>query len=180
MSKMNQESDMPFLEAVRGLLAGDFSRLSPLFETLSDGSSCRIARWFDDGLFVAEPQALAEAFTCACFNGCTQLAEYLLTKGVDPSGGIHTGLNAFHWAANRGQLKTVELLIRKGAPLETLNAHGGTVLGITVWSAIHEPKPDHLQIIEALLKAGANVSAANYPSGDERIDELLRRYGAAA
>jgi ankyrin repeat protein len=108
------------------------------------------------------------------------VVEYLLRKGVDPSGGIGTGLNAFHWAANRGQLKTIEILIRSGAPLETLNAYGGTVLGCTVWSAIHEPKPDHPPIIEALLKAGANVGAAKYPSGDERVDGVLRRYGAVA
>jgi hypothetical protein len=30
----------------------------------------------------------------------------------------------------------------------------------------------------ALLKAGADVSAAEYPSGDDRVDEVLERYGA--
>ncbi len=169
---------MLFPEAVRGFMAGDFSRLAPLFETPSEASACPVIRWFDDGLFGTEPQALAEAFTCASFNGCTDVVEYLLEKGVDPSGGINTGLNAFHWAANRGQLKTVEILIRNGSPLETLNGYGGTVLGCTVWSAVHEPRPDHCAIIEALLKAGANVGAARYPSGDERIDEVLRRCGA--
>ena len=170
---------MSFQEATRGLMAGDFSRLAPLFETSSDGSPCPIIKWFDDGLFVNEPKALAEAFTCACFNGCTQVVEYFLAKGVDPSGGINSGLNAFHWAANRGQLRTVEILIRNKSPLEVLNAYGGTVLGCTVWSAVHEPKPDHLSIIQALIDAGANVGAAEYPSGDPRVDEVLRRYGAA-
>ena len=169
---------MPFQEAVKGLLAGDFSRLAPLFEAPSDGSPCPVIKWFDDGLFSNEPMAQAEAFTCACFNGCTYVVEYFLAKGVDPRGGINSGLNAFHWAANRGQLKTVEILIRNKSPLETLNAYGGTVLGCTVWSAVHEPRPDHLQIIEALLKAGADVGAAKYPSGDKRVDELLGRYGA--
>ena len=159
-------------------MAGDFSRLAPLFETPSDGSPCPVIKWFNDGLFANEPKAQAEAFTCACFNGCIHVVEYLLAKGVDPNGGINTGLNAFHWAANRGQLKTVEILIRNKSPLETQNAYGGTVLGCTVWSAVQEPKPDHLQIIEALLKAGANVNAAKYPSGDKRVDELLERYGA--
>jgi hypothetical protein len=120
---------MPFKEAVRGLVAGDFSRLAPLFETSPDGSPCPIIKWFDGGLFADEPEALAEAFTCACFNGCTEVVEYLLAKGVDPSGGINTELYAFHWAANRGQLGTVEILIRSKAPLEVLNAYGGTVLG---------------------------------------------------
>jgi hypothetical protein len=87
-------------------------------------------------------------------------------------------LNAFHWAANRGQVGTVKLLIRHGAPLEVRNSYGGTVLGCAVWSAVHEAKPQHPSIVEALLKAGANVREAEYPSGDAHIDELLRRHGA--
>ena len=167
-----------FPGAVRGLMAGDFSRLAPLFEPTSDGAPCPITEWFDSGLFAGEPQALAEAFTCACFNGCTRVMEHLLARGVDPSGGMNTGLNAFHWAANRGQLQAVELLIQHHAPLETLNSYGGTVLGGTVWSAVHETKPDHLRIIEALLAAGAKVAAAECPSGDVRVDEILKRFGA--
>ena len=88
---------MPFPEAVSGLLAGDFSRLAPLFKAPSDGSPCPIIKWFEDGLFASETKALEEAFTCA-----------------------------------------------------------------------------HLRIIEVLLQAGAQVGAADYPSGDERVDELLR------
>jgi hypothetical protein len=178
MKVMKSNSEMSFEEAVRGLMAGDFSRLAPLFETPPDGSLTPIIKWFDAGLFVNQPKAVEEAFTCACFNGCTDVVEYFLARGVNPSGGINTGLNAFHWAANRGQLKTVEILIDNKSPLEALNAYGGTVLGCTVWSAIHEPKPDHLRIIEALLKAGARVEAAEHPSRDERVDEILRRYGA--
>lgn len=165
---------MTFEEAVTGLIAGDFSRLAPLFESQIGGSPCPIIRWHEDGLFDGEQKALAEAFTCACFNGSIEVIEYFLNHGVNPNGGINTGLNAFHWAANRGQLKAVEILIREKALLETQSSYGGTVLGTAVWSAVHEPKPDHLQIIKALLDAGAEVGAADYPSGDERVDELLR------
>lgn len=175
---MKSEQEMTFQEAVRGLMHGDFSRLEPQFETLSTGSPCPIIKWYDAGLFSAEPKALEEAFTCACFNGCTDVIDYLLAKGVNPNGGANTGLNAFHWAANRGQLKAVEILIRHKAALEMKNAYGGTVLGCTVWSALNETKPDHIPIIEALLDAGADVSAADYPSGDARVDEILRRHGA--
>ena len=159
-------------------MAGDFSRLAPLFATPPDGSPSPIIKWFDDGLFASEPKALEEAFTCACFNGCTRVVEHLLARGVNPSGGINTGLNAFHWAANRGQLQTVEVLLQNKSPLETQNSYGGTVLGCAVWSAVYEPKRNHLRIIEVLLKAGARVGAAEYPSGDERVDEILRRYEA--
>lgn len=171
---------MTFQEAVQGLMAGDFSRIAPLFETPPDGSPCPVIKWYEDGHFASEPKAMEEAFTCACFNGSAQVVEYFLAVGVNPIGGVNTGLNAFHWAANRGQLQIVEILIKNNASLETKNSYGGTVLGCAVWSALHEPKPDHLQIIKSLLDASARVSAASYPSGDERIDEILERYGARA
>lgn len=164
---------MSFDEAVRGFLAGDFSRLAPLVETSSDGSPCQVARWYDQGMFTAESAALAEAFSCACFNGYNDAVESLLARGVDPSGGMLTGLNEFHWAANRGQLRAVELLIEHRAPLEKRNSYGGTVLGAAVWAAVHEPKANHLAIIEALLAAGADVREAAYPSGEKRVDRLL-------
>jgi hypothetical protein len=176
---MNDARNLTFQEAVRGLLAGDFSRLAPLFEPADDSSSCPILRWHEESLFTSEPQALAEAFTCACFNGCVQVAEHLLVHGINPSGGTATGLSAFHWAANRGQLEIVRLLIRHRAPLETRNSYGGTVLGGAVWAAVHETKPAHPEIIKALLTAGANMREAECPSGDARIDEILRRHDAS-
>ena len=176
MKDSTSEDRALFQAAVRGLMNGDFSRLAPLFDSPADGSLCPILRWYEAGLFDAEPKALEEAFTCACFNGCTRVAEYLLAKGINPSGGMNTGLNAFHWASNRGQLEVLRLLIGYKAPLETRNSHGGTVLGGTVWAAVHEPKADHARIVQALLDAGAQVSEAEYPSGDARIDEILRRH----
>jgi len=131
-------------------------------------------------LFANEPEALAEALTCACFLGHTSVAEYLLDQGVDPAAGFATGLNAFHWAANRGQLGTTKLLIDHKAALETRNMYGGTVLGTAVWSAINEPRGEQLRVIEELLKAGARIEEAEYPTGDERVDEVLQRYDAAS
>lgn len=165
--------DALFQSTVQALLRGDFSfpsKLEPLFE----GRPCRIVQWMEEGRFEREPAALAEALSCACFNGYTAVATELMNRGVDPSAGNGTGMNAFHWAANRGQLETVRLLIARSAPLEAKNMYEGTVLGTTVWSAVHEPRPDHLAIVEALISAGANVNEADYPSGDARVDALLR------
>jgi hypothetical protein len=166
-----------FRGALQGLHRGDFSWLEPLFTAGTDpADKPRIIRWHEAGRFRDEPQALAEALTCACFLGRTGVAEYLLTHGVEPSGGMGTGLNAFHWASNRGQLAAVRLLIRAKAPLETRNMYGGTILGGAVWAALHETKPDHPQVVEALLEAGARVEEAEYPTGDARIDAILARY----
>src|SRR5690349_12309719 len=112
--------DSRFSDAVHGLIRGDFSRLDPLFA----GEPCQIVQWYEAGCFAEEPETLSEALSCACFNGRTTAAEFLLDKGVDPSSGKSTGLNAFHWAANRGQLETVRLLLVRHAPLEERSIYG--------------------------------------------------------
>jgi ankyrin repeat protein len=167
-----ENDDLLFRDAVQGLHRGDFSRLEPLF------ASGQIVRWHAAGRLADEPKAVAEALTCACFLGRTHVAEYLLNHGVDPTAGAGTGLDALHWAANRGQLESVRMLLRRRAPLETRSRYGGTVLGTAIWSAFHEPRPDHLQIIQELLNAGARVSEVEYPTGNEQIDALLRKHGA--
>lgn len=177
---MKPSDDPVWRDALKGLERGDFSRLEPLFgeHPSPDGDKCRIVEWYENGYFENEPKALAEAFSCSCFLGQTSVAEFLMTNGVDPAAGTSTGLSGFHWAANRGNLDTVKLLIERKAPLELVNMYGGTVLGCAVWSAINEPRVDHIAIIEALLAAGANIDDAEYQTGNERVDEVLRRHGA--
>lgn len=167
-----------FQAAVAGLRRGDFTASAPLFATDTPSHLCPIRRWLEAGWFSGVPDALAEAFTCACFLGETSVARELLAHGVEPHGGSGTGMNALHWAANRGQLETVRMLLERQPPLEVRNMYGGTVLSGTVWSAIHEPRPGHLAIIEALLRAGARADAVEYPTGAEAIDKLLEPYGA--
>lgn len=124
-----------------------------------------------------KPKAQREqAFIWACLYGRTDVADFLLQKGVDPGCGAVVGQTGMHLAAHAGHLETVKLLIKRNAPLEVKNVFGGTVLGQAVWSAIHEPQPDHLAIIDALLQAGAAVEAAGYPTGREHIDDVLRPY----
>jgi hypothetical protein len=182
MKSLDGEDDKAFRDAVKGLIAGDFSRLEPLFEDRRnvDGYHCQIIEWYESNLFANESKALDEALTCACFNGRTEVVDYLLAQGLDPAAGANTGLDGFHWAANRGQLDVVTLLIRRQAPLETQNMYATTVLGTAVWSAINEPRPDHTHIIEALIRAGARTDNVGYPSGNERVDEVFRRLGVTS
>ena len=178
MRPLTNEDYYLFRDAIRGLKAGDFSRLEPLFkgDSPAEGHRCRIIEWCEGGLFADEPAALAEALTCACFLGRTSVAEYLISRGVDPSAGAGTGLDGFHWAANRGQLETVLQFIRSKASLETRSMYGGTVLGTAVWAAINEPRGEQVRIIEALIEAGASLDNVGYPTGDERVDEVLRAH----
>jgi ankyrin repeat protein len=171
--------DPDFHDAVRDLVSGAFSKSESLFVAGPGGERPRIVRWHEQGLLDAEPQALAEALTCACFLGRTDVAEYLLAHGVDPAGGIGTGLNALHWAANRGQLEAVRLMLRHNAPLETRSMYDGTALGTAVWSAINEPRGEQLRVIDELLAAGADLSEADYPTGHPEVDAILRKHGAA-
>ena len=104
--------------------------------------------------------------------------DFLLTEGVDPAAGDGTGLNGFHWAADRGQLETVKLLIGRKAPLEIKNMYSGTVLGTVMWSVVHAPRPDHLPIIQALIDAGAKLDSVVCPTGNTQVDELLQCHDA--
>jgi hypothetical protein len=169
-----------FQVAVAGLRRGDFTASAPLFVNHTPSRPCPILRWLQEGWFGDAPDALREALTCACFLGETDVARELLAHGLDPQGGSATGMNALHWAANRGQLGTVRMLLERHPPLEVRNMYGGTVLGGTIWSAIHEPRPAHVEIIEELLKAGAKVDAVDYPTGVESIDRVLEQYGAGS
>jgi hypothetical protein len=165
--------DALFRDAVQGLVDGDFSRLEPLFA----GDAARkpqMMEWHEAGRFRDEPKALAEALTCACFLGRTDVAQHLLENGVDPSGGIGTGLNAFHWAANRGQVEAIRLLLRWNAPLGARSMYGGNVLDTAVWSAINEPRSGQREVIEQLLGAGARLEDESYPTGNSDIDAMLR------
>lgn len=166
--------------AAHALENGDFSFLEALLVS-SDRSIVELLE------ANGEPSGLMhEAFAWACFNGRTAEAETLLDKGVDPAKSDKTGLSGFHWAASRGESETVRMLIRRGAPLEQTNMYGGTVLGQALWSAVHEHKKTHADIIEQLVAAGAKIEPGtpewwdrqSVPSETkERVADVLRRSG---
>jgi hypothetical protein len=159
-----------FRGAVRALDAGDYSSLDDLLKQ-------RGVSLLDLLVAVGSPKIpMEQAFTWACMLGRTSDAAFLLDKGVDPLAGDNTGLNGFHYAVWHGHLDTVKLLIERKVPLEVRNMYGGTVLGCALHGAENRPMPDHLTIIEALLEAGAMIDESDYPRGNEKIDELLRRY----
>ena len=154
-------------QTLADLRGGSFSALAPCF---ADPES-PLRGWIASGAL--DDEALAEALTCASFNGDVAIVELLLGLGVPPNGGRATGLDALHWAANRGQPTVVRLLINAGADLETRSMYDGTALGTAVWSAIHEPRGDQLAVIAALLAAGAHRAEVELPTGDARVNALF-------
>jgi ankyrin repeat protein len=123
-----------------------------------------------------DPEADVErAFVWACTYGRTAVVELLLEQGMDP--GVTDGdrMTGLHWAAARKQLEVVELLIRRGAPLEARNRWGGTVLSSTVFFALQRPADgaSYAAVLELLIASGADVRAVKYPTGNAAVDKLL-------
>lgn len=158
------------------LRTGSYTAVEWAFQSPERGGEPPIITWIRDGS-LNDPTLVAEALTCACWHGRPDVATFLLDRGVDPAAGTAgTGTDALNWSANRGKLDMVRVLIARSAPLETRNAWGGTPLGFTIWSAIHEPQPTHPAIADALLAAGARVEEWMYPSGSAAIDAVLERH----
>lgn len=78
-------SDAAFDDTLEGLRSGGFSRLDPLFQD-KNRSWPQIVQWVDQGSFRGHDPELAEALTCACFNGRTEVVKYLLSRGIAPQG----------------------------------------------------------------------------------------------
>jgi ankyrin repeat protein len=130
----------------------------------------------DDGTLRNATNAQMESgFGWACEYGRIDVVEFLLDRGMDLRAGEKTNQTGLHWAVIGGALETVNLLLRRGAPLEAKNVYGGTVLGQATWCVINGDRSvDYVPIIRALLAAGARIEEADYPTGDERVDDLLR------
>jgi ankyrin repeat protein len=183
----NQSDDsrpILFLYAIAAMDMGNFSALESTVggpEAFGD----QIIEWFEKDYFTNEPETLAEVFAAACMLGHERTAAYLLDKGVDPYAGMKTGLAGFHYAASSGRLNVIKLLIERKAAMEVRNMYGGTVFGQAMWSAINEYTPDHAEIIERLIEAGAVIEPGtlewwekqNVPSAEtkQRVADALRR-----
>jgi ankyrin repeat protein len=128
----------------------------------------------------ATQEQLDRGFTWACEYGRRTVVDFLIDRGVNLRAGENTDQTALHLAAHHAELDIVKLLIARGAPLEAKNGYDGTVLGQTTWSCRNSGLDvDYAPVIETLLEAGADVHEAGYPTGNERVDELLLRYGVA-
>lgn len=134
------------------------------------------ARWMPVGTRANVEWALV----LAAWLGQTDVTDYL-SRLVDLGARGPHGFTALHWAAIEGHLGLVDLLLERGAPLEARDQnHGSTVLGTAVWVAKNSAPAGALAVIERLLEAGARPDGVAYPTGDDAVDELLRRHGAGA
>ena len=111
----------------------------------------------DAAALLADRGAPLDLLTAAAL-GRLNAVDRFLDDGSDIRAADRNGMTPLHWAASEGHGDVVRLLIEHGAPLESTNTFGGTVLGQTVWSAIHDRRPGQLDVIRLLVASGAIVS----------------------
>ena len=136
-----------------------------------------VERFIDEG--GVSSRELEEAFWSACKYGHTEVAECLLKRGVDmdaKGGANSTGLML---ASQRGRRNTVKMLLGYGASVELKNDYGGTALGSTMYFLANHPvlDADYAGVIELLLNAGSEFNFADKATGDDEVDDVLRKLG---
>ena len=141
------------------------------------GDLVLVEKFIDEG--GVSSRELEEAFWSACKYGHTEVAECLLKRGVDidaRGGANNTGLML---ASQRGRRDTVEMLLDCGASVESKNDYGGTALGSTMYFLANHtvPDADYAGVIELLLNAGSEFNFADKTTGDDGVDDMLRKRG---
>jgi ankyrin repeat protein len=90
------------------------------------------------------------------------------------------GYSPLHNAAWSGDAALVDLLISRGHPVNLVDPrYNSTPLGYAIHDCIVEkrhPDGDFAHIVESLLKAGSPWNPSIYPTGDQRVDEVLSRF----
>lgn len=91
------------------------------------------------------------------------------------------GYQPLHNAAWCGDPELVELLIRRGHPIDGRDPDfKSTALGWAIHSCVtakRHPEGNFSRVVELLLKAGIPVDEGHYPSGHDGIDAVIQAHG---
>jgi ankyrin repeat protein len=90
------------------------------------------------------------------------------------------GYSPLHNAAWSGDAALVDLLISRGHPVDLVDpSFNSTPLGYAIHDCIvakRHPEGNFARVVESLLKAGSPWKPSIYPTGDQRVDEVLARF----
>lgn len=127
----------------------------------------------------------------ASMRGDLKAVRALLKRGAKVDQSHHAGITALMIAVERGHLPVVRELLRAGADPDhrAMTPHAGQVSALAWAITSNHDTPFKMDLIEALLDAGADVNPAPgpgltplmfavMPGGDVRVVELLLAKGA--
>ena len=116
----------------------------------------------------------------AAWDGRINSVRVMVQAGFDPHLPGDEESTPLDRAAFHGHREIVELLLEHDPepPLAVLNFYGSTPLGTCCYGNLNSWKEgtDHLGTAEALIRAGSIINSQWIPTGDEAMDELLRRH----
>ncbi|GAA2408408.1 ankyrin repeat domain-containing protein [Nonomuraea africana] len=122
----------------------------------------------------------------AAYHDNAAAVDLMLDLGFPLDARGDDGATALHAAAAAGGLRTVRLLLARGADLEAVDTTWGSTP--LTWASVgsgfrmgHAEAPDWVAVVQTLIEAGASPHepwvAGKPPSGE--VGALLRRYGLA-
>ncbi|XP_040573330.1 protein fem-1 homolog A-like [Lepeophtheirus salmonis] len=118
----------------------------------------------------------------ACKNGSAEVVEYLLTEceaDIEQRGifqvldeGVSHSVTPLWCAAVSGRLSVVRVLIDNGADVNAASDSGSTPVRSACYIVRNEMPTSHFDIIQALVKAGANIQTPNHFGGTCLINSI--------
>jgi ankyrin repeat protein len=125
-------------------------------------------------LLLTGASAAVKPVVDAASRGDTETVRQLLRDGADVNEAQGDGMTALHWAADRGDIALLDMLIYAGSNLDS-----GTRIG--QYTPLHiASRTGHEKIVRALLDAGAIVDATTNNSGAQPIHLAAASGNAAA
>jgi len=114
----------------------------------------------------------------AAWENDIEAVRLLLDLGFDTHVRGANESTPLHRAAFHGFSEVVHLLLQHNPPLTLQNQYGARPLDSAIYGAVHSWRHDgdFPKTVEMLINAGSKISADSFPTGNEDIDVVLRRY----